>query len=118
VPRIMVIDDEAMVRQAVAMVLRLLRQWQTEEAKDGQDALARARANPPDLFLCDVNMPLMDGFETLAAVRADPVLKDVPFIMMSARMDRDNERRALAVKKRAPRTPPGNGTAGGPAPVA
>src|SRR6202012_2430417 len=56
-----------------------------EAVGDGQAGLLAARANPPDLILSDVMMPRMDGFGLLAAVRSDPVLRDLPVVLLSAR---------------------------------
>ena len=48
-------------------------------------ALAAARARPPDLVLSDVMMPRLDGFGLLSALRADPVMRTIPVILLSAR---------------------------------
>ena len=93
-PNILVIDDEPMVRIAVALILES-RGWVIRQAGDGQEGLIQARQNPPDLVVCDLNMPVMDGFETLAEMRRDPVLRGVPCIVITGQPGRDNERRAL-----------------------
>ena len=55
------------------------------EAMNGIEAMERAlgAARPPDLFLVDVNMPMMDGYTLLRAIRAEPSLRDIPAIMIS-----------------------------------
>ncbi len=53
-------------------------------AMDGQQALARTRAEMPDLVLLDVNMPVKDGFETLQEIRSDPAIAHIPVIILTA----------------------------------
>ena len=59
--------------------------FDVQTVADGQAALEAARANPPDLVLSDVMMPRLDGFGLLRALRADPQLREVPLILLSAR---------------------------------
>jgi signal transduction histidine kinase len=81
--RILLADDNADMRD---YVIRLLRQeYEVEAVRDGQQALRSARARRPDLILSDVMMPRMDGFGLLAGIRADPALRDLPVILLSAR---------------------------------
>jgi CheY-like chemotaxis protein len=94
VPSILIIDDEAMVRMAVALILEN-QGWRTRQASDGQDGLDQARREPPDLIVCDLNMPVLDGFETLAELRRDPALQSIPCVVITGQPGRDNERRAL-----------------------
>jgi len=53
-------------------------------ADDGEQALARARAEMPDLILLDVNMPVKDGFEALQEIRSDPAIAHIPVIILTA----------------------------------
>jgi class 3 adenylate cyclase/CheY-like chemotaxis protein len=83
--RILVVDDTPFNRQ---LLTRLLRKIGHEpfEAPDGRAALEflRDEANPPiDVVLLDILMPEMDGFETLAALKADPILRHLPVIVIS-----------------------------------
>ena len=81
--RILVVDDNTDMR---AYVTRLLREhWTVEAAADGAQALEAARRDPPDLVLTDVMMPVMDGFQLVRALRADPRTKTIPIIALSAR---------------------------------
>ncbi len=61
-----------------------------ETANNGAQALEKIRANRPDLLVSDVMMPEMDGFELLSNIRRDPVLENLPVIMLTAKaQDRD-----------------------------
>jgi CheY-like chemotaxis protein len=82
-PRILLADDNADMRDYVARLLRPV--YEIEAVRDGQEALDSARALRPDLILSDVMMPCMDGFGLLAGIRADPALRDLPVILLSAR---------------------------------
>ncbi len=82
-PRILLADDNADMRQYVRRLLA--DHYDVEAVEDGQAALEAARASPPDLVLSDVMMPRLDGFGLLRALRADPDLRHIPVIHLSAR---------------------------------
>jgi CheY-like chemotaxis protein len=94
VPHILVIDDEEMVRAAIALIIRT-RGWTVEEAKDGLEGLTKARRKVPDAIVCDLNMPVMDGFEVLQEIRQDPDLKGTPFIVITGQTAHRSEQRAI-----------------------
>lgn len=82
VPRVLVVDDEAMLADLLAQALRH-EGWETATAKDGLDALAKASSFHPDIVILDVQMPRMDGLETLERLRArDP---ELPVLFLTAR---------------------------------
>jgi signal transduction histidine kinase/DNA-binding response OmpR family regulator len=81
--RILLVDDNADMR---AYVQRLLgAHWTVEAVANGTEALAAARARAPDLVLCDVMMPGLDGFGLLRELRADSRTASLPVILLSAR---------------------------------
>ena len=67
----------------------------TRAARSGQEALALAQADPPDLILLDAMMPDLDGFQTLARLKADPRTRHVPVMMITALDDRATRLQAL-----------------------
>ena len=81
--RVLLADDNADMRMYVRQLLSPL--YQVEAVADGAQALDAARRMRPDLILCDVMMPTLDGFELLKALRGDPGLSDIPVILLSAR---------------------------------
>jgi signal transduction histidine kinase len=81
--RILVVDDNADMRDYVARILAP--RWRVETAADGAQALAAARATPPDLVLSDVMMPVMDGLALVRELRSDPATRSIPVVLLSAR---------------------------------
>lgn len=90
--QILIIDDETDVRDGASLWLNA-GGYATQSAEDGEAGVESAIANRPDAILLDVNMPKMDGLQTLAKLRASPSTHDVPVVMLSASL-RD-EKRAL-----------------------
>ena len=82
-PEVLVVDDNADLRLYLTRLLE--DDYVVRTAVDGADALARISERPPDLVLTDVMMPRVDGFELLAALRADPRTRRLPVIVLSAR---------------------------------
>lgn len=76
-------DDQLILRQ-IAFNLES-HGYSVETAVNGVEAIKRMMASRPDLLITDVMMPEMDGHELVSSVRADPELKDVPVIMLTAR---------------------------------
>ncbi|NYE60680.1 signal transduction histidine kinase [Duganella sp. 1224] len=81
--RLLVVDDNADMRDYLQRLLR--GQWQVEVCNNGVEALAAVARHAPDLILSDVMMPQLDGFGLLAALRAQPATRDIPFMLLSAR---------------------------------
>jgi PAS domain S-box-containing protein len=81
--RVLLADDNADVRDYLGRLLD--RKYELIAVADGQAALDKIRADPPDLVLADVMMPRLDGFGLLAAIRADERTRTLPVIMLSAR---------------------------------
>jgi two-component system, OmpR family, KDP operon response regulator KdpE len=65
---ILIVDDEPRMRRFVRMNLEL-EGWRVSEASDGLEAIRKVREEMPDLVVLDVEMPHLDGFETLADIR-------------------------------------------------
>jgi PAS domain S-box-containing protein len=82
-PRLIWADDNADMREYVARLLS--DRFEVQAVADGQAALEAARANPPEVILSDVMMPRLDGFGLVRAMRAEPTLKTIPVILLSAR---------------------------------
>ena len=83
--------------KALAIVRNALeaRGFRVEHFPDGRSALEAARKHRVDLFLLDVNMPEMDGFELLRALRAEPAYARVPVAMLTSLGDEQSIQRAM-----------------------
>lgn len=80
--RILVIDDDARLRQHFAEILRL-DGLQVSEARNGREGVELARQELPDLVLCDITMPEMNGHRVLETLRAEPRTAHLPFIFLT-----------------------------------
>lgn len=88
--RFLVVDDFSTMRRIVRNLLKELGFSNVEEAEDGQVALHKLRNSPFDFVVSDWNMPNMTGIELLKNVRADPQLKHLPFLMVTAEAKKEN----------------------------
>ena len=91
--RVLLADDNRDMREYVQRLLA--RKYDVTAVADGEEALAAARENPPDLVLTDVMMPRMDGFGLLKALRAESGTATIPVIMLSARAGEEAESEGL-----------------------
>ena len=82
-PRVLVADDNADMRDYLRRILGS--HYQVDIVGDGRAALEQIRNHVPDLVLADVMMPSLDGFDLLAAIRADERVRSLPVILLSAR---------------------------------
>jgi two-component system, chemotaxis family, chemotaxis protein CheY len=80
----LIVDDFSTMRRIVRGLLKEMGCENTEEAEDGAVALAALKAQKFDFVVCDINMPNMNGFDFLKAVRADEALKHIPVLMVTA----------------------------------
>ena len=93
-PRVLLADDSSTVR-AIARLELEAAGYDVIEAGDGKQALEQAREQLPDVVLLDIEMPVMDGYETVQALKADPLTADVPVVFLTGRAGPDDVVRAL-----------------------
>jgi CheY-like chemotaxis protein len=91
---ILVIDDTEDVRCLISTVLTNYG-FTVREAPNGRLGVQMIAEEKPDLVICDVNMPAMCGYETLAAVRESSQTASIPFILMTGLISRDGFRRGM-----------------------
>lgn len=88
--KFLVVDDFSTMRRIVRNLMKELGFTNVEEAEDGAVALEKLRNNKFDFVVSDWNMPNMDGLTLLQSVRADPNLKGLPFLMITAEAKKEN----------------------------
>ena len=82
--KILIAEDERDIRDLIAFTLRFAGH-EVFPATNGEEAIQLAPEVNPDLILMDVRMPRMTGYEACRALKADPVLQDIPVIFLSAK---------------------------------
>ena len=94
--RVLVIEDDEIIR---SNILELLEEegFEGEGAADGKAGVAAALAQPPDVVVCDIMMPVMDGHEVLLTLRDYPETSAVPFIFLTARAQRSDMREGMSL---------------------
>jgi PAS domain S-box-containing protein len=92
--KVLVVDDVPVNRAMLTELLQRLG-FQVQEAANGEEALERAQAEPPDLIVMDNVMPVMDGLAATRALRQVPALREVPIIAASASPSQENQSASL-----------------------
>jgi DNA-binding NarL/FixJ family response regulator len=92
--RILVIEDDREMRRNITTVLRL-EKYEPIAAENGRVGVDMARTQKPDLILCDVMMPELDGYGVLQALRADTELALIPFVFLTAKSEKDDLRSGM-----------------------
>jgi len=102
VPRspVLVVDDSLTTRMVEQSILESAGH-QVEVARSGEEAMEKARTRPYSLFLVDVEMPGMDGFEFVSRTRGDPVLRDIPAVLVTSRSSPEDRIRGEQAGARA-----------------
>src|SRR6476469_6025852 len=92
--KILVIEDEPEMRRNITALLRY-KQYEPIAATNGSLGIQLARQQKPDLILCDVMMPDLDGYGVLRALQSDPSLALIPFIFLTAKGEKDDLRSGM-----------------------
>jgi signal transduction histidine kinase len=93
---VLVVDDTP---ENLDLISQMLQDsgYRVRPAPNGKLALRAARLDPPDVILLDINMPEMDGYQVCRELKSDAVLKDIPVIFLSARMDIQDKVKAFNI---------------------
>ncbi len=92
--KILVIEDERLARDSILNTLEN-EGFQLIEAADGRTGLTWAQEQKPDVIICDVMLPELDGYEVLTSVRQEPTTAAIPFIFLTAKVDKADVRRGM-----------------------
>lgn len=92
--RFLIVDDFSTMRRIVRGLLKEIGYNNADEAEDGSVALNMLRNTKFDFVVSDINMPVMNGFELLCAIKADASLKHLPVLMVTAEARKEDIVRA------------------------
>lgn len=92
--KILLIEDNETVRNNTAEILELSN-YKVEIAENGKTGIAKALTFKPDLIICDIMMPELDGYGVIHAVHKNDVLKNTPFIFLTAKTERSDFRKGM-----------------------
>ena len=88
--KVLVVDDMSTMRRIVKNVLKQIGYSDLHEAEDGEQGLKKLKEGGFGLVVSDWNMPVMMGIDMLRAIRADPDLKHIPVLMVTAEAQKEN----------------------------
>lgn len=94
--KILIIEDNEGVREEIVDILRYAG-YDVRDAENGRLGLELVAQWVPDLVVCDLMMPELDGYATLAAMRADPASATIPFLCLTARGEQRDMQKAMAL---------------------
>ena len=92
---ILTVDDSRTMRDMLLMTL-VDAGYEVVQAEDGEDGLAKLGDRRPDAIITDINMPKLDGFGFIEAVRADPANSSLPILVLTTESEMDRKERARA----------------------
>jgi CRP-like cAMP-binding protein/CheY-like chemotaxis protein len=92
--KILLIEDNEALRENTAEILSLAN-YQVETAENGKVGVEKAMANPPHLIVCDIMMPVLDGYGVFQIINNNDQLRHIPFIFLSAKSERTDLRKGM-----------------------
>lgn len=95
--KVLLAEDEDDIRKVAQMSLQFRSGWEVALASNGEECLARAAEDPPDLILLDCMMPKLDGYETCRRLKQDPSLQHIPVIFLTAKAQETEVKKGLAL---------------------
>lgn len=95
--KVMIVDDDEDIRLICELAIRKIGGWEFVAAASGEEALALAPRERPDVILLDVTMPGIDGLETLARLRDQPETRKIPVVFLTAKAQQREVDRYMAL---------------------
>lgn len=95
--KVLLAEDEEDIRKVAQISLQFRGGWAVSLASDGEECLAKAAQERPDLILLDCMMPKLDGYETCRQLKRDPALRRIPVIFLTAKSQEAEVRKGLAL---------------------
>src|SRR5262245_49276955 len=94
--KILVIEDEPEMRRNITALLRF-HDYEPIAAENGRQGIEAARREKPDLILCDVMLPELDGYGVLQSLQTDTLLARIPFVFPAAKGEKDDLRSGMSL---------------------
>ena len=95
--KVLLAEDEEDIRKVAQMSLQFRSGWKVALASNGEECLAKAADDPPDLILLDCMMPKLDGYETCRRLKQDPSLRHIPVIFLTAKAQETEVKKGLSL---------------------
>ncbi len=92
--KVLLIEDDKIVRENTAEILELAN-YIVETAENGKKGVSLANTFLPDIIICDILMPVLDGYGVLQIISKNPKLKQIPFIFLTAKTNQDDLRKGM-----------------------
>jgi CheY-like chemotaxis protein len=97
IEKILIVDDDEDIRAVTELAARRIGRWEVVVADSGEEALAKARRERPDVILLDAMMPRLDGPATMAKLLEEPATARIPVIFLTAKVQPHEVERYLAL---------------------
>lgn len=94
--KVLVIEDNQDIRENTAEILELSN-YSVTTASNGKEGVEQARLHKPDLILCDIMMPELDGYGVLHMIQKNPELQQTPFIFLTAKTEQSDMRKGMSL---------------------
>ena len=94
--KVLVVDDDPVILELLRINFEI-EGFEVLRASDGEEGLRRARDEAPDVVLCDIMMPRLDGLQLLTTLRADPATARLPVVLLSAKAQKVEVERGLSL---------------------
>ena len=95
--KVLLAEDEEDIRKVAQISLQFRGGWEVALASNGEECLAKAASDPPDLILLDCMMPKLDGYETCRRLKQDPSLRHIPVIFLTAKAQEVEMKKGLSL---------------------
>lgn len=92
--KILVIEDDRIMRENVSELLELVG-YKVDVANNGKEGIIKAKTFQPDLIICDIKMPVLDGYGVLHILQKESETATIPFIFLTARTERNDLRKGM-----------------------
>ena len=95
--KVLLAEDEEDIRKVAQISLQFRGGWEVTLANNGEECLAKAASDPPDVILLDCMMPKLDGYETCRRLKQDPALRHIPVIFLTAKAQETEVKKGLSL---------------------